>query len=140
MVSLVKRVPYPPLDVAALWGLMIGSRVLLAATTTQNFVRITRRATDLIPSFRTADPALLERVKSATYLASKLTPGSHCLHRAASAKCYLAFRGIGSQIVVGFRKRQTIDGHAWLEVDVDDGVAVLFASDDDGFKATWTPS
>src|SRR5690554_7847945 len=48
--------------------------------------------------------------------ASRLVPGAQCLQRALAGRVWLARRGIASEIVVGFRKRGLLEGHAWLEV------------------------
>ncbi|MFW5967482.1 MAG: lasso peptide biosynthesis B2 protein [Persicimonas sp.] len=69
--------------------------------------------------------------------ASRLVPGAECLHRALACRVWLARRGIDAEIVVGFRKRGAIEGHAWLEVDTPDGPRTMFKGDEDGYRESF---
>lgn len=69
--------------------------------------------------------------------ASRLVPGARCLHRALAARVWLARRGVDAQVVVGFRKRGAIEGHAWLEIQAPDGPQTLFRGADDGYRESF---
>ena len=69
--------------------------------------------------------------------ASRLIPGAKCLHRALAARVWLARRGVDAQIVVGFRKRGVIEGHAWLELQTPDGPRTLFKGAGDGYRESF---
>jgi hypothetical protein len=69
--------------------------------------------------------------------ASRLVPGAKCMHRALAGRVWLARRGIAAQIVVGFRKRGTIEGHAWLELQTPEGTQTLFNADEDGYRESF---
>ena len=64
---------------------------------------------------------------------SSWVPGATCLHRALATRVWLAAFRVDSRIVLGFRRHDSLTGHAWLEVDLGDGVAVLFHDDPDGY-------
>jgi hypothetical protein len=69
--------------------------------------------------------------------ASRLVPGAKCMHRALAGRVWLARRGIEAQIVVGFRKRGAIEGHAWLELQTQDGPKTLFKGVEDGYRESF---
>ena len=69
--------------------------------------------------------------------ASRLVPGAQCLQRALAGRVWLARRGIASEIVVGFRKRGLLEGHAWLEVMSPNEMIELFRSADDGYRESF---
>lgn len=69
--------------------------------------------------------------------ASRLVPGAKCLQRAIAGRVWLARRGIDAQIVVGFRKRGAIEGHAWLELQSPDGPNTLFRGAGDGYRESF---
>jgi hypothetical protein len=72
-----------------------------------------------------AEPVLLARAERGAWRASRLVPGAACLHRALAVRLWLAWHGQASQVVVGFRQRGEVQGHAWLEV----GEQRLFAGE-----------
>lgn len=69
--------------------------------------------------------------------ASRLVPGAACLHRALASRVWLARRGVSAQIVVGFRKRAALEGHAWLEISTPDGPIVLFRGPADDYRESF---
>ncbi|WP_168210748.1 lasso peptide biosynthesis B2 protein [Persicimonas caeni] len=69
--------------------------------------------------------------------ASRLVPGAQCLQRALASRVWLARRGIDAQIVVGFRKRGTLEGHAWLELQLSGGPSTLFKGFEDGYRESF---
>lgn len=69
--------------------------------------------------------------------ASKLVPGTSCMHRALACRLWFARRGVNAQIVVGFRKRGALEGHAWLEVKAKDAPLVMFRSEGDGYRESF---
>ena len=69
--------------------------------------------------------------------ASRLVPGAQCLQRALAGRVWLARRGIASEIVVGFRKRGLLEGHAWLEVMSPDELIELFKDAGDGYRESF---
>ena len=68
---------------------------------------------------------------------SRLIPGVRCLHRALACRVWFARRGVRSEVVVGFRKRGAIEGHAWLEIHAPDGPLLMFHSEEDGYKESF---
>lgn len=69
--------------------------------------------------------------------ASRLVPGARCMHRALAGRVWLARRGVASEIVVGFRKRGVLEGHAWLEVQSPEGAFDLFKRAQDGYRESF---
>ncbi len=69
--------------------------------------------------------------------ASRLVPGAECLHRALACRVWLARRGVDATIVVGFRKRGAIEGHAWLEIASPDGLHTMFKSEGDDYRESF---
>jgi hypothetical protein len=47
---------------------------------------------------------------------------------------------VRSEVVIGFRKKTKLEGHAWLEVEADNGRILLFTSDEEGYSRTWSAS
>ena len=72
----------------------------------------------------------LETAERASERASRLVPGAVCLHRALAARVWLARRGVPTSLVVGFRRDDTLEGHAWLDVESRDGPSELFFEPD----------
>lgn len=67
---------------------------------------------------READAEERGRVQRALFRASRLVPGSDCKERALGGRLLLAWRGVRSQVVVGFRREDgRWEGHAWLELE-----------------------
>jgi len=85
-------------------------------------------------------PALSAAASELATAAKALVPGARCLHMATAAHVWLAGHGVPSRVVVGFRKRDGLEGHAWLEVLVDELQIALFREDDDGFREVWRQS
>lgn len=63
-----------------------------------------------------ASPALSRRVEWAIYAASRLVPRATCLIQARAGQRLLAWRGCGSEIIVGARRGEdgALKAHAWL--------------------------
>ncbi|MFB6264333.1 MAG: lasso peptide biosynthesis B2 protein [Bradymonadaceae bacterium] len=82
------------------------------------------------------DETVLDRARRAAERASRVVPGSTCLHRSAGSRVWLARRGIEAEVVVGFRDDVPLEGHAWLECQgegVGDGPSArLFDEDSRG--------
>ncbi|MFU8803476.1 MAG: lasso peptide biosynthesis B2 protein [Bradymonadaceae bacterium] len=67
--------------------------------------------------------------------ASGVIKGANCLHRAFALRIWLGSQGIPSRIVIGFRKREALEGHAWVEIPLEnDEVLTLFRSETDGYR------
>lgn len=94
--------------------------------------RLPRRATE-----RPAEDEIARLAELLAARASRLVPGAACLHRALASRVWLARRGVQAQIVVGFRKRGVIEGHAWLEVSTPDGPLVLFRGPADDYRESF---
>ncbi len=66
---------------------------------------------------------------------SQWIPGARCLHRALASRIWLARRGIEAEVVVGFQRREQLQGHAWLERQGKLGApARLFLDDPDDYR------
>ncbi len=117
-----------------------GAQLAHRFATTQELVRISKAATFFVPKIVKTDTDKLARLERWSNRISVRIPGSHCLHRAVGLNLLLGYEGIASEVIVGFRKRETIEGHAWLEVKVQDSVQILFSTVDDGFGSKWIPS
>ncbi len=117
-----------------------GTQIAHRFSTTQKLINFSKAATSLIPKIIEADDEKLAHLERWSNRISNRIPGSHCLHRAVGLNLLLGFEGIASEVVVGFRKRDTIEGHAWLEVTVRGNSHILFSSVDEGFRSTWIPS
>jgi hypothetical protein len=96
------------------WGLLRASEVPAA-------MRATRQLADRVIARRGAgvvDAEGLAQVQRALFRASRLVPRSDCKERALAGRLLLAWRGVGSRVVVGFRREgRRWEGHAWVEVD-----------------------
>ena len=117
-----------------------GAQIAHRFTTTQELVKISKALTAFVPKIIEADDENLARLERWSNRISKRIPGSHCLHRAVGLNVLLGFEGIPSNVVVGFRKREKIEGHAWLEIFIHGNSHILFSSVDEGFRSTWIPS
>lgn len=117
-----------------------GAQIAHRFTTTQELVRVSKAATYLVPKLNEPNDEKLAHLQRWSNRISNRLPGSHCLHRAVGLNLLLGFEGIASEVVLGFRKRETIEGHAWLEVHVRGNSHILFSSVDEGFKSKWIPS
>lgn len=98
-------------------------------------------ASRLVERARLRDPvpghiaARTEVGRVAALRASRLVPGANCLHRAFALRVWFGSQGVESRIVIGFRKRESFEGHAWIEIACDDGSTVtLFCTDADGYR------
>lgn len=96
-----------------------------------------RRAQSLPVRRERSVDAWLEIGELLALRASRLVPGAACMHRALACRVWLARRGVDAQIVVGFRKRGAIEGHAWLEVSTPDGPRLLFKADGDDYRESF---
>ncbi len=123
-------------------GILIASaRVLTTFMGLKEIVTLCHTVAEKMPGFmvqETSKATLEDTVKRGKVLAaraSKLVPGSECMHRALATRLWLARRGVDSQIVVGFRKRGAIEGHAWLEVVLANGqLEDVYRSEADGYS------
>ncbi|MFP4600464.1 MAG: lasso peptide biosynthesis B2 protein [Persicimonas sp.] len=84
-----------------------------------------------------ADDEWQEIAELLAHRASRLVPGARCLHRALACRVWLARRGIDATIVVGFRKRGALEGHAWLEIVTPGGSRTMFKSDGDDYRESF---
>jgi hypothetical protein len=100
--------------VSLAWGVLRVAEVPAA-------MRVVGRMADRIVgrvSARAADAEERGRVQRALFRASRLVPGSDCKERALGGRLLLAWRGVRSQVVVGFRREDgRWEGHAWLELE-----------------------
>jgi hypothetical protein len=127
----------------AMFLLVLGARLLSLRMTVKELVEGSNRFAAALPARRLPEPKLastLETCKKAAYRSSKGVPGAACLHRAVASQVWLALAGVSSEVMIGFRKRAKLEGHAWLEVDTVSGRVLLFASDEDGYSRTWKAS
>lgn len=119
----------------AMGALIAGARVLLPRTKVQTLVRMSERTAKTLavvtPFHARGDT--LARGRELAYRWSRRVHGSHCLHRALATRVWLAAYRIDSRIVLGFRKREAFEGHAWLEVPLDDAATLIFVADEDGY-------
>lgn len=104
-----------------------------AARLAQRFPVCSRRASP--PAESVAEATELSELLA--HRASRLVPGARCMHRALAGRVWLARRGIAAEIVVGFRKRGVLEGHAWLEVKTPTGFVDLFKGSDDGYRESF---
>ncbi len=123
-------------------GLLVASaRVLTSFMGIKEIVSLCHRTAETMPGFvvretsKSEVEAMVGRGKILAGRASKLVPGSACMHRAIATRLWLARRGVDSQIVIGFRKRGAIEGHAWLEVVMGNGqLEDVYRSEADGYS------
>lgn len=117
-------------------GLIALSRGLSSALRVQDLVALSERAGATLrwtsPLRRREDT--LARSRHLAYRWSRWVPGANCLHRATATRVWLAAYRMDSRVVLGFRKRESLEGHAWLEVALPEAVTLLFVSDDDGYE------
>jgi hypothetical protein len=139
-----------PIAQAEMLAELAVARVVGAMLNIEDLLRVTGRAARWAARCR-ARPADVdypatqaEVIEASTALgellahrASRLIPGARCLHRALAGRVWLARRGVDAQIVVGFRKRGAIEGHAWLEVQTPDGPRLLFKGAGDGYRESF---
>ncbi len=85
---------------------------------------------------RTADEST-DLAELLAHRASRFVPGARCLHRALASRVWLARRGVDAQIVVGFRNRGALEGHAWLEVHTPQHTYTLFRGAGDGYRESF---
>lgn len=117
----------------AMGALVVATRTTLARRLIRDVVLDANRiattlcwASPLAPNDDT-----VERARALAYRWSDLVPGASCLHRAIATQVWLAAYRIETRVVLGIRKRDELEGHAWLEVQHPNGV--LFVDDDDGY-------
>jgi hypothetical protein len=79
-------------------------------------------------------PDTLARGRALAYRWSSVVPGANCIDRAVATRVWLSACRLKSRVVLGFRRRDGLEGHAWLEVELDGAATVLFIEDDDGFE------
>ena len=142
--------PIYPLAQAEMLAQVFGARVVaeffniedlmrLAATTAEFAARFPTRPAGL--KYPASEEQIVDHAAELAVLlaarASRLIPGAECLHRALAGRVWLARRGVDAQIVVGFRKRGVIQGHAWLEIATPGGSRCLFKSADDGYRESF---
>lgn len=123
------------------------ARVLSEMLSIEDLLRLVGEAARYVERFparsqkySTRAEAIVEAAELSALLAhraSRFIPGARCMHRALAGRVWLARRGIASEIVVGFRKRGVIEGHAWLEIQASDGPFELFKGDDDGYRESF---
>lgn len=130
------RLPRRIAENAAMGALLASARVILPRTKVQTLVSLSERSAKLLAAltpFRAHDDTLA-RGRALAYRWSGRIRGAHCLHRAVATRVWLAAYRIDSRIVLGFRKRDTFEGHAWLEVPLADAATLIFVADEDGYE------
>ena len=111
------------------------SRVLLERERIRDVLRLAERAaatlrgTSLLPEH----PETLARARALAYRWSKIIPGCSCLHRAVSTQVFLGAFRMQTRVVLGVRRTNALEGHAWLEVHLGDAATLLFVDDTDGY-------
>lgn len=135
------KTPLYPADQLEMGILVASARVLTSFMGIKEIVSLCHGAVSKMPGFvvqETSRESVEETVGRGKILASrasKLVPGSACMHRALATRLWLARRGVDSQIVIGFRKRGAIEGHAWLEVVMANGqLEDVYRSEADGYS------
>lgn len=142
--------PIYPLAQAEMIAQLIGARLAAEFFNIEDLLRLAGKTARLAQRLPTRPPGLKYPVDQQDLLehtaevaeilagrASKLVPGAQCMHRALAGRVWLARRGVQAQIVVGFRKRGAIEGHAWLELETPAGARELFRSADDGYRESF---
>ena len=120
----------------AMGGLIALSRGLSTTLKVQDVVTLSERAGTALrwtSPLRQNDDTLI-RSRHLAYRWSRFVPGANCLHRATATRVWLAAYRMESRVVLGFRKRNGLEGHAWLEVSLPEAVTLMFVSDDDGYE------
>lgn len=135
------KTPLYPADQLEMGILVASARVLTSFMGIKEIVSLCHGAVAKMPGFvmqETSREAVEETVGRGKILASRasrVVPGSACMHRALATRLWLARRGVDSQIVIGFRKRGAIEGHAWLEVVMANGqLEDVYRSEADGYS------
>lgn len=116
-------------------ALMTASRILLATSKIRDVKQLAELSANAL---RMASPLrehhdTLARSRALAYRWSKVVPGCSCLHRALSTQVFLGAFRIPSQVSFGIRRREMLEGHAWLEVYIDNMATLLFVEDDDPY-------
>lgn len=116
-------------------ALMAASRVLSSQVRVADLLDISRRAASTArwTSVLRENPDTLARGRALAYRWAGVVPGCSCLHRATSTQVWLAAFRIDSRVVLGVRRRNALEGHAWLEVYLEDAATLLFIDDEDGY-------
>lgn len=125
------------LEHAEMGAYVLGFRLLSFSRPIGSLVRLASELSDVLPASR-SDRSVVETIRIAQGAArrtSKLVPGARCLHRALSSRLWLARRRIASEIVVGFRKGEGLEGHAWLEVETPTGPLAIF--EQEGYRESF---
>lgn len=119
------------------------ARALAQSMPVRRLIPLAGRAGDslhrLWPAAMGAHEAIAQAERTA-HRASRLVPGAACMHRALAARVFLARRGVASELVVGLRKTGALEGHAWLEVEVDGGHTALFVTEEAGYRESFRES
>ena len=137
--ALQKRLDHWQADLL-MCALMALARLLSFRLGVQQLSLLSNRSARLWPRRRLSEERtaeLIEICRRGAYRASRLVPGAACLHRAVASQVWLALCGIRSEVMIGFRKRARLEGHAWLEIETDGGRVLLFTSDEDGYSRAW---
>lgn len=126
---------------AEMASLLVLSRALSEVLCVQDLALISDYAGSLARwmSPLRAKPDTLVRGSHLAYRWSRRIPGANCLHRATATRVWLGTYRVPSKIVLGFRKNDGLQGHAWLEVPVEGASMLLFVSDEDGYEAIAYP-
>lgn len=82
-----------------------------------------------------SSPVTLGDIERSLLRASRVLPGTTCIHRALAGQRMLLRRQIPARIVLGLRKStEAVEGHAWLEVQLLHMVDHLFWSEETGYR------
>lgn len=119
----------------AMAALMTTSKVLLTRLRVADLLVLSGRAATTLrwTSLLRENTDTLARGRALAYRWSRIVPGCSCLHRAASTQVWLGGFHLDSRVVLGIRRRDELEGHAWLEVYLPDAATLLFIEDDDGY-------
>jgi hypothetical protein len=122
----------------AMAGLMAASRISIRPGQVRETVEQFDRAAKVVRWISPVreHPDTTARGQALAYRWSRAVPGCSCLHRAVSTSVWLAGFRIVSRVVLGVRKRDALEGHAWLEVDLGDAATLLFLDDDIPYEIT----
>ena len=78
---------------------------------------------------RDRDEAIGVAIERAIWRIDRFVPGSTCIHRALAGQRMLLRRRVEARVVVGLRKREELEGHAWIEIGADAPKLRLFVED-----------
>ncbi|GEM_PF-3692998 len=117
-----------------------GAQLLHHFSTTNELVNRAKSIHAFVPKLGRVDEDALDHLESLSEKISSKIPRSHCLHRAIGLHLLLGLKGVSSTVIIGFRRGDSIQAHAWLEVKLPTKSHFLFTSSNEGFDSQWIPS